>query len=116
MAKEFAKGFYNSKMWKKCREAYIKHREAIDGGMCETCHEEPGYIVHHKVGLTPSNINNTDIALSFKNYNTDIALSFKNLKYDCHICHNKEDKKEEINGLVRVEFDEEGNVICQAPP
>ena len=37
MAKEFAKGFYNSKQWKKCREAYIAHRKAIDGGMCETC-------------------------------------------------------------------------------
>lgn len=105
MAKEFAKGFYNSKTWRRCREAYIKHREAIDGGMCETCHEVPGYIVHHKEELTPRNINNPDI-----------ALNFANLKYDCHICHNKENKQEEINGLVRVEFDEEGNAICQAPP
>ena len=77
----------------------------IDGGMCETCHEVPGYIVHHKEELTPKNINNSDV-----------ALNFDNLKYDCHICHNKENKQEEINGLVRVEFDEEGNVICQAPP
>lgn len=105
MAKAFAKGFYNSKAWRNCREAYIKHREAIDGGMCETCHEVPGYIVHHEEELTPENINNPDV-----------ALSFDNLKYDCHVCHNKENKKEEVEGLVKVDFDEDGNVICQSPP
>lgn len=105
MAKEFAKGFYNSKAWKKCRTAYIAHRVAIDGGMCETCHEVPGYIVHHKEELTPENINNPGV-----------ALNFNNLKYDCHVCHNKENKKEEIDGLVKMDFDEEGNMICQSPP
>lgn len=105
MAKEFAKVFYNSKEWKRCRAAYIAHRVSIDGGMCETCHEVPGYIVHHKEELTPENINNPDV-----------ALSFDNLKYDCHVCHNKENKKEEVEGLVKVDFDEDGNVICQSPP
>ena len=65
MAKEFAKAFYNSKRWKDCRRAYIAKRIAIDGGMCETCHEVPGYIVHHKIELTPDNINDPDIALGF---------------------------------------------------
>lgn len=36
MAREFAKKFYNSKAWRKCRTTYIEHRVAIDGGMCET--------------------------------------------------------------------------------
>ena len=56
MAKEFARAFYNSKRWKDCRRAYIAKRISIDGGMCETCHEVPGYIVHHKIELTPDNI------------------------------------------------------------
>ncbi len=62
VAKEFAKAFYNSKKWKQCRAAYIAHRQAIDGGLCESCHEAPGYIVHHKIELTPDNINDPDIA------------------------------------------------------
>ena len=33
MAKEFAKPFYNSGQWKKCRAAYIKHRESLPGGL-----------------------------------------------------------------------------------
>mgnify|MGYP000647991802 CR=1 FL=1 len=104
MAKEFAKKFYNSKQWKKCRGAYITHRKAIDGGMCETCHEVPGYIVHHKIELTPDNINNPDI-----------SLSFDNLKYDCHICHNKENKKKEISGLTMYTF-LGGEIVVLLPP
>lgn len=105
MAKEFAKAFYNSKRWKKCREAYIKHRESIDGGLCETCHERIGYIVHHKEELTPENINDPDI-----------TLGFSNLKYDCHICHQKEKSKDgPVAGLVMYEFDSEGE-IHELPP
>ena len=48
MAKEFARAFYNSKRWKDCRRAYIAKRISIDGGMCETCHEVPGYIGQHQ--------------------------------------------------------------------
>ena len=65
MAREFAKSFYNSAAWKKCRLAYIAYRKRVDGGMCESCHEVAGYIVHHKTELTPENINNPDIALGF---------------------------------------------------
>ena len=64
MAQEWAKPFYNSKAWKSCRKAYIQKRILIDGGMCEVCHKEPIYIVHHKVNLTPANINDPDIALN----------------------------------------------------
>lgn len=100
MAKDFAKAFYNSKQWKRCRAAYIAHRKAIDGGLCESCGEVPGYIVHHKEELTPENI-----------HNPAIALGFSNLKYDCHICHNKENKGEEIPGLPELTFDRDGNPI-----
>lgn len=104
MAKEFAKKFYNSKAWKKCRASYIAMRQSIDGGMCESCHERPGYIVHHKTELTPYNINDPFV-----------SLNFQNLKYDCHICHNKENKGEEVEGLVQYEFDEEGELIPDPP-
>ena len=105
MAKEFAKTFYNSKRWKGCRLAYIAHRKAIDGGMCETCHEVPGYIVHHKIELTPENINDPDI-----------ALGFDNLKYDCHVCHQKENMKDgPVDGLVEYTFTDDGE-LCVPPP
>ena len=97
MAREFAKKFYNSKPWRKCRAAYIAERERIDGGMCETCHEQPGYIVHHEVWLTPENINNPDISLN---------LSL--LKYDCLDCHNKEKEGEEEETYT---FDAAGHIF-----
>ena len=78
--KEFAKGFYNSAAWKKCRRAYIDSRIMVDGGMCERCGERVGYIVHHKELLTPTNI--TD---------PNITLSFDNLQYVCKPCHDEEE-------------------------
>lgn len=78
--KEFAKTFYHSKQWQKCRSSYIKERISIDGGMCELCHSDPGYIVHHKITLTPENI-----------YDPEIALNHEHLQYVCHNCHNKID-------------------------
>ena len=96
MAKEFSKSFYNSKQWKKCRQAYIQSVL----GLCEIC-KEPGYIVHHKEELTADNI-----------HNQDITLSMENLQYLCLECHNK------VHGIVakqeptrRVMFDAQGNVI-----
>ena len=77
MAKEWAKAFYNSKRWTRCRDAYISKRIATDGGLCEECREKPGYIVHHKIMLTQTNISNPDISL-----NED------NLEYVCKDCHD----------------------------
>lgn len=78
MAKEFAKAFYNSKAWSQCRDSYIADRVATDGGMCEECHINLGYIVHHKVTLTESNI-----------HDPDIALNHKYFEYVCKDCHDK---------------------------
>lgn len=104
MAREFAKSFYNRKEWKKLRNSYIKYRQSVDGGLCESCHEVPGYIVHHKTELTPKNINDPEI-----------SLNFYNLKYDCHVCHNKENPKDEVPGLVNYRFGEGGEVIPTPP-
>ena len=79
MAKEWAIKFYKSTTWKKCRESYI----STVFGLCEECtrqgKEVSGYIVHHKISLTPANIDDANI-----------TLSHDNLEYLCLECHNKE--------------------------
>ena len=80
MAKEFAKAFYRSNKWLKCRNAYIAERINVDGGLCEECHDSTGYIVHHKISLTETNISNPMI-----------SLNHDNLEYVCKNCHDKFD-------------------------
>ena len=97
--KEFAKAFYKSKEWERCRSGYIKYV----GGLCERCLSRgdivPGLIVHHKCYLTPENI--TDPA---------ITLSYDNLELLCLDCHNKEHitKREQ-----RYEIRPDGKVIIK---
>lgn len=76
--KEFAKSFYNSALWQKCRASYISDRLLRDGGLCEECGDAPGYIVHHITELTPENI--TD---------PEITLNHDNLEYVCKECHDR---------------------------
>ena len=73
----FARKFYKSKAWQACRAAYIAQRVQEDGGLCQCCGEEPGYIVHHVVHLTPANINDPAV-----------ALNPANLSYECKACHD----------------------------
>ncbi len=101
MAKEFAKPFYNSKRWKQCRAAYIAKRIGIDGGMCERCNKEMGYIVHHIKYITPSDINNPDV-----------TLNWNNLEYVCKACHDRE----HFGNDERYVFDEQGNAVPIPPP
>ena len=65
--KPYAVDFYNSKAWKDCRAAYFKSK----AGLCEKCLEQGRYtageIVHHKVHLSPENINNPSISLNWEN-------------------------------------------------
>lgn len=77
MAKEWAKAFYKSAKWIKCRNSYIKQRVQTDGGACEECKEQQGYIVHHEVLLTPDNINDPAV-----------SLNHANMKYVCKDCHD----------------------------
>ena len=76
MSKEFARSFYDSKAWARCRDAYKKSV----GGLCEEClrrgQYNPGQIVHHIEPLTPQNINDERI-----------ALGFDNLELVCRECH-----------------------------
>ena len=78
MAHEYAKGFYASEAWHKCRLGYISHRRSVDGGLCEECHENLGYIVHHREHITPRTVNDPRV-----------TLSWDNLEYVCKDCHDK---------------------------
>lgn len=98
--KDFVRQFYKSRQWQECRRSYI----ASVGGLCTRCLQKgvltKGDIVHHKILLTPDNINNPDITL-----NHDI------LEYLCIACHNDE-HYEEMHGTntLRWYVDESGNV------
>lgn len=93
--RDFAKKFYNSTKWRRCRKQFICERTMTDGGLCQRCHKEPGFIVHHRVYLTPSNI-----------HDPAVSLDFRNLEYLCHECHDREH-----NSRLRVQFDENGRVM-----
>ena len=96
----FSDGFYVSPAWKKCARSY---RRSV-GGLCERCREAglivPAEEVHHKIRLTPENINRPEVALNWENL---IAL--------CKECHMKEHRKEK-----RWKVDEDGNVTPKDPP
>lgn len=103
MAQPWAKSFYNSKAWKACRESYIAKRRLLDGAMCEVCHKEPIYIVHHKINLTPVNITNPDI-----------ALNHCNLEGNCKRCHDLQEDHfvDSLNiSKLNCQFDENGNPV-----
>jgi len=75
MAKDFAKDFYNSPAWKRVRKLY--KRDML--GICERCNSNVDLKIHHKIYLTPQNINDPKI-----------TMSFSNLELLCINCHNKE--------------------------
>ena len=74
--KDYARQFYSSKAWQRTRESYAKSKR----NLCEVCLAKgiitPAEIVHHKIELTPQNI--TD---------PSITLSFDNLQCVCRECH-----------------------------
>jgi hypothetical protein len=113
MAKEFSKHFYNSQRWKDCKQSYISQRVAADGGLCEECRKELGYIVHHKVMLTEHNIDNPDV-----------SLNHENLEYVCKDCHDRFEGHGVGNKHIKplFQFDADGQPISlreidtQSPP
>ena len=71
--------FYTTRAWRKARRSYIAER----GGLCERCLARglivPGEEVHHKIKLTPANMNDPAI-----------SLDWSNLELLCKDCHMKE--------------------------
>ena len=101
MAKPWAKRFYNSDRRQACRNGYIQERIRIDGGMCEVCKEKLGYIVHHKILLTPENIRNPEV-----------SLNWENLSYECKDCHDQHEGHGVKRSISPVcVFDSDGNPI-----
>lgn len=64
---DFATKLYNTKAWQRCRDQYAKSKQ----GLCERCLSrgiyKPGEIVHHKVHLTPDNVDDTSVTLNPEN-------------------------------------------------
>lgn len=98
--KDYAKGFYDGQAWRTCRDGFISMRVSVDGGLCQECSNNVGLIVHHVIELTPENISNPDI-----------ALSYGNLRYVCHECHNKIHNVFQQPSGRKVLFDANGDVI-----
>ena len=101
MAQDFAKSFYRSQAWKNTRKAYLRSR----GGLCERCLAKglivPATLVHHKVHLTPDNIEDESV-----------TLNWDNLEALCQECHNKEHHGVEqvVEGLM---FDSNGDLVTR---
>ena len=98
--KTFADEFYSSRPWRRCAAGY---KRSV-GDLCEECRKRglivPADEVHHKIHLTPENINRPEIAMNWRNL---IAL--------CKDCHMKAHRKEK-----RWSVDENGLVTPKDPP
>ena len=74
----FARVVYGSEAWKRCSRGYAEHARHL----CEDCLARglitPGTEVHHVIPLTPENINNPEI-----------TLSWDNLVLLCEECHEE---------------------------
>ena len=90
--KAWAKEFYEGQAWRQTRAAYLLSQQNI----CERC-GDIAKVVHHRTYLTPQNI-----------HNPELTLSWTNLEALCQECHNKEHHKNERQS--RYEFDENGNI------
>ena len=97
----FAHGFYRSIAWQQCRAAYVKSKS----GLCERCLkmglDTPGAEVHHKVRLTPENINDPSV-----------TLNWNNLELLCEHCHGQEHKRK-AKGGGRWRVDEDGTLLIR---
>lgn len=92
--REYAKPFYKSKAWQRTRDAYA----ASVGGLCEGCLKRglyrPGEIVHHRLALTPDNINDPSVTLAWDN----LCL----LCRDCHAKAHGSAKRYKVDEMGRI--------------
>ena len=98
------KAFYSSGAWKKCRDAYMKYK----AGLCENCLTKgiytPAEIVHHKIHITPDNVEIPEI-----------TLSPSNLKLVCRKCHAEEHGEMYKHNSRRYEVEDGKVYVRQAP-
>lgn len=98
MAKDYAKSFYNSKLWRDCRKQVLR-RDLYACAHCYGRAEE----VHHIIEITPQNINDINITL-----NPDNLISL------CHNCHTKITKGNTGDVQGNYLFDDSGHLV-QSP-
>ena len=68
MAQDWARAFYASGAWVRCRESFAAMRRAADGGVCQDCGRSLGEIAHHwPVPLTAENIGDPAVAPNHDN-------------------------------------------------
>ncbi len=93
---DYAKAFYKSKTWQRCRDEYAKYRR----GLCERCLSKgiykPGVIVHHKQHITPETIHDPSITLSFDNLEL--------LCRDCHALAHRPTRRFKVDELGKIIF------------
>lgn len=100
MSQEFAKSFYSSRQWQRCRESFLVSKFYL----CEHC-KRYGNIVHHKIYITQANLDNPDITLNWRNL---VCLC-----QDCHnLVHNPIEQRAVVDGVM---FDANGQLVI-APP
>ena len=91
---EYAKTFYKSKAWQSCRASYLKQAR----GLCEVCLKRgiytPADTVHHITHITPKNIGDPSITLSFSNL---MAVC-----RDCHAAMHRGQKRYKVDKFGRV--------------
>ena len=103
MAQEYAKGFYNSKLWKNVRENVLRR----DFYTCQKC-GAPAEEVHHIIHISKENVNDLSITC---NENNLISL--------CWLCHKREHADDGKDHNIKQNvycFDEFGYCIPVNPP
>lgn len=91
--KDYARSFYKGKQWQKVSRLYMESRNYV----CERC-GGVGVICHHRKYISPRNIGDPSI-----------TLSFDNLECLCQECHNREHTAK--FDVSRAVFDAAGNMI-----
>ena len=98
---KFSRKFYSGRAWRNCSEAYKRSA----GGLCERCKAQglivPGDHVHHIVKLTPENIGDPSVSLSWDNLEL--------LCVDCHARLHSDERKPDRRWTI----DADGNVAAQ---
>lgn len=90
---EYAKHFYLGVQWKKCRAAFMQSK----GYVCEMC-GAPAEIAHHIEHISPANI-----------HDVNITLSWDNLMCVCRDCHGL------LHSDMKLSFDEAGQIVKAKP-
>lgn len=95
MARDFAYGFYQSRLWRAVRREVLRR----DHYTCRDCYGR-GEEIHHIIPLDPTNINDYSVAL-----NPDNLVSL------CWRCHQKITRG--LTGDVGAEyaFGEDGQIV-----